>query len=547
MTAVVKTLSTDVNWSHAALSDTHAACSTETEIVVESYLSPDEMPKKVDTPLGCDTLAVGSNVILWSCFNVVNVVHLLSDDKYSCCTDDSVQNISINKYYDIVIVTSNQVFSWKPFHEGSHRPTPICSIPNPNITKVRSSTSIQLRGSTNEIDGHFHSCQSLLAADSHIQFDPLLLPSYELGWIAVYSSNDAFDDGFLLLHSLLLSESWEVCCQNYCLGTTTNDDFVIIISYDHMLEVHDLPDGPGCDQPLDVRERRIKLPENTSYDNCLVSVVEKDVFLILPLEARLLIIDVRDQPTLQVEVDLFKANNITPVVALHNNTFITSTGVVITTTSVKYRTIDPESDEFYELKALVRSNTQGHNEMYVKDRILENKLPITFQLVAAKDIESPLLKSKFDQFKSTLSEASRTRFSFHGTHPNNIHSIVQKGLLPFGHFLSTAKAQVDEGYFGSTEKGIYVSKYVDYSLQYSNNVTRVSPSQEVDVLMLATTLGVPRQLSEALGPVDPTPLYNSHVSPNGLEWYLFSECQCFPYRILTIRAVADERTAANDF
>jgi hypothetical protein len=44
----------------------------------------------------------------------------------------------------------------------------------------------------------------------------------------------------------------------------------------------------------------------------------------------------------------------------------------------------------------------------------------------------------------------------------------------------------------------------------------------------------------------PTAGYDSHSSANFLEWFLFSEDQCVPSHILTVKAFEDRRTDGND-
>jgi hypothetical protein len=81
----------------------------------------------------------------------------------------------------------------------------------------------------------------------------------------------------------------------------------------------------------------------------------------------------------------------------------------------------------------------------------------------------------------------RERIGFHGTSVHharvwpaltdvcsgsalpNLYRICCNGLLRVGHSLNPSKA-VDEGFFGLTTHGVYVSRYADYSLKYSNGM-----------------------------------------------------------------------------
>ena len=564
MTAVLRRLSGDVDWTKCVMSETHVAvCSADTSIKICNYKTSNEI-REFETPLGCDTFTVGINILTWSCFNSVNVVDLRTEvsNKYCCCTRSPVVKMSIDNHLNIIIITEDEILTWNPFTNSDSQPTHASDYSVETGMSVGSCMSLSSAVVDGENENLFLNAgrQALLPQeidDSRpgLQVDPLMVYSqllYSLTWIAVFSSKDDCESGMLMLRSIPLCESWEVPCLHYCLGTLpSGEDIVVIINEQYCLEVHNLPDSPGSEQPNNVPERLLNLtdycPGDEAASGCLISLHEANVYLLFSKCGKLIIIDITSKPVVKVDLNMFKPENGQLVVAMHAKTLITSSGVVVVSDVVTSRDIDPSSEEFWELKNAVRSNTQGHNEMYVKDRIMKGKLPITFQLVAAKAIESSQLKNNLENYKNTLLEPARNRFSFHGTNPKNIQSIIQKGLLPYGHVLSSAKCQVDEGYFGSTEKGIYVSRYMDYALQYSNNVKGLSPGDVVDILMLTTVLGRPRHLSEALGPIDPTALYNSHISPNGLEWYLFSECQSHPHRLLTVKAVDDERTAANDF
>lgn len=217
--------------------------------------------------------------------------------------------------------------------------------------------------------------------------------------------------------------------------------------------------------------------------------------------------------------------------------------------------IDKNSEEFWELEEKFLAHLQGRNEDYVEKRIKKGLKPIRFVLVGAEKVSNTVLEARFEIKKQMIMKARATepdskdcreRVSFHGTHPKNLKSILKTGLLRFLHPLNPCKQQVDDGYFGSNKKGVYVSRYADYTLKYSNRVCAVEPADEVKTIMFRTMPGKSLHIKKLAGGIDPTEGYDSHSSPTFLEWYLFDEAQCCPQYVLTVKAVEDTRTAADD-
>jgi hypothetical protein len=210
-----------------------------------------------------------------------------------------------------------------------------------------------------------------------------------------------------------------------------------------------------------------------------------------------------------------------------------------------------DSEEFWELEEKFLANLQGNNEDYVANRIKAGKRPLRFLLVGVERVVNQVLEARYELKKLELLKSRdpkevRERVSFHGTHPKNLKSILHYSLLRFKHPLNPCKAQVDDGYFGTNKKGIYVSRYADYTLKYSNRVCAVEPNDIVKTIMFRTLPGKTKHIEKLAGAIDPTPGYDSHSSPTFLEWYLFDEAQVCPAYVLRIKAVEDTRTAADD-
>jgi hypothetical protein len=98
---------------------------------------------------------------------------------------------------------------------------------------------------------------------------------------------------------------------------------------------------------------------------------------------------------------------------------------------------------------------------YVKRRQDKGLPPLTFKLVGAQTVSNPFLEQRFRAAQARLAAASDPQRSgsegFHGTHPSNVKSICNKGLLRVGHKLNGSEA-VDEGFFGVPEYGINLSR-----------------------------------------------------------------------------------------
>lgn len=212
----------------------------------------------------------------------------------------------------------------------------------------------------------------------------------------------------------------------------------------------------------------------------------------------------------------------------------------------------PNTQEFWDLEEKVNAWYQGRNEDYVSNRLKKKKKPLTFVLKRAWKINNPVLEEAFAEtrkaMQSTLEDAMcRVRVAFHGTRDANISSILQRGLLRFKHPLNPCKTQADDGYFGTNLKGVYVSRYYDYTLKYCNGLNPLDDGDLAKTIMFKCLPGKVFPIPKLSMGIQPTPGgYHSHSSPNNLEWYLFDECQCCPEYVIEMKAQVDTRTAADD-
>lgn len=213
--------------------------------------------------------------------------------------------------------------------------------------------------------------------------------------------------------------------------------------------------------------------------------------------------------------------------------------------------VPPNTQEFWDLEEKVSAWNQGRNEDYVSNRLKKKKKPLTFILKRAWKVQNDVLEEAFQQVRKTFiadlgEQHSRVRVAFHGTREANIPSILKTGLLRFKHPLNPCTTQADDGYFGTNLKGVYVSRYYDYTLKYCNGLNPLDEGDVVKTLMFKCLPGKVANIAKLNMGMEPTPGFNSHSSPNNLEWYLFDERQLCPEYVIEMKAQIDTRTAADD-
>jgi len=215
------------------------------------------------------------------------------------------------------------------------------------------------------------------------------------------------------------------------------------------------------------------------------------------------------------------------------------------------RDVDKDEEEFWRLEELLAANIHGRNEDYNAKLINKGSKPVSFVLVAAQVVDNATLATRFNARVAAIAterakKDTRERHAFHGTHPSRLQTLCDNGLLPFGHPLNPSAKPVDDGYFGSCRKGIYVSRYADYTLKYANRMAPLRAGERCRIVLFRCVPGLSLHIEKLCGAIDPTPGYDSHSSPQFLEWFLFNPDQCCPSHILTIEAIEDTRTAADD-
>lgn len=160
----------------------------------------------------------------------------------------------------------------------------------------------------------------------------------------------------------------------------------------------------------------------------------------------------------------------------------------LSSAKAEFHDIDRDTEDFWVLEELLAAHLHGRNEDYNEKQIKSGKRPTTFVLVSAQRVDNSVLASRFQARRETMSSSSthlmaRERVGFHGTHPSQLSTLCDFGLLPFGHRLNPCKSPVDSGYFGSCSKGIYLSRYADYTLKYANRLLPLEPGERCKIIL----------------------------------------------------------------
>eukprot|EP01103_Thecamoeba_quadrilineata_P000561 TRINITY_DN10489_c0_g1_i1.p1 TRINITY_DN10489_c0_g1~~TRINITY_DN10489_c0_g1_i1.p1 ORF type:complete len:328 (-),score=7.43 TRINITY_DN10489_c0_g1_i1:94-1077(-) len=213
--------------------------------------------------------------------------------------------------------------------------------------------------------------------------------------------------------------------------------------------------------------------------------------------------------------------------------------------------IEAKSDDFQDIETIVKANLNNQIEDYVEKRIKLGLNPISFHLKSAISVTNIPLKMRFQNKKEEMISSDRTkhetkeRYSFHGTDPKNLISICNHGLLKVGHHKNPSES-TDPGWFGDPKQGVYVGKYADYSLKYSNGLIPLKEGESAKLIVFKTLPGKSFHIPYITPSADPTPGYDSHSSPNFMEWYLFDEAQCHPIYIIELEAFVNNRVFSDD-
>eukprot|EP00727_Mastigamoeba_balamuthi_P000035 m51a1_g10028 hypothetical protein (1013) ;mRNA; r:106735-110223 len=200
-----------------------------------------------------------------------------------------------------------------------------------------------------------------------------------------------------------------------------------------------------------------------------------------------------------------------------------------------------------------RQYYQMHHEDYTASRIRQNMAPLIFVVTAAWEVRNPVLEAWYEARRRYMEDTLRRtgeeleeRVAFHGTMERNVGPICDLGLLRVGHPLNPSHS-TDTGFFGDPHRGVYASRFVEYTLQYSN-VKSASDGTEcpVQIVMFKALPGKTLHMKAVAVAVQPTAGYDSHSSPQWSEWFFFDETQLCPTHVVQVLAITNKRTEANE-
>eukprot|EP00727_Mastigamoeba_balamuthi_P000036 m51a1_g10029 hypothetical protein (1030) ;mRNA; f:111384-114796 len=217
--------------------------------------------------------------------------------------------------------------------------------------------------------------------------------------------------------------------------------------------------------------------------------------------------------------------------------------------------------ELAEFERSFRQYYQMHHEDYTATRIRQGKLPLVFVVTAAWEVRNPVLEAWYEARRRYMGDELRRtgeeleeRVAFHGTMERNVGPICDLGLLRVGHPLNPSHS-TDTGFFGDPRRGVYASRFVEYTLQYSNCRVAsdghefpcpVSEGDSVKIVMFKALPGLSLHMKSVAVAVPPTAGYDSHSSPQWAEWFFFDETQLCPTHVVEVLAITNRRTEANE-
>jgi len=192
--------------------------------------------------------------------------------------------------------------------------------------------------------------------------------------------------------------------------------------------------------------------------------------------------------------------------------------------------------------------THNHLSNYASARITKKLAPLSFVIDGIETISNPLLKARFQDRCAELG-CSKREWGFHGnSNEIALRDIVDLGLLPrLHHLVRTVSVGTDNGWFDSCTTGVYVSKTLDYSLKYSNNMNPLELGDTVTVLVLDVCPWKQFVAPEYMGTVSEVePGFDSHCSQRDHQFWLPKHDQCLPLYLIKVRAVQKAEPVRDD-
>eukprot|EP00931_Biecheleriopsis_adriatica_P119415 TRINITY_DN94637_c0_g1_i1.p1 TRINITY_DN94637_c0_g1~~TRINITY_DN94637_c0_g1_i1.p1 ORF type:complete len:414 (+),score=58.35 TRINITY_DN94637_c0_g1_i1:82-1242(+) len=186
---------------------------------------------------------------------------------------------------------------------------------------------------------------------------------------------------------------------------------------------------------------------------------------------------------------------------------------------------------------------------------------LKFEVLSCQMLEpSPEKLEALQAFRATQTPPCEEEYVYHCAPVDVIPHIIRDGLRPshcaFCRGLGGAPCG-DSGWFGDHSKGVYVSKHADYTSKYFRSPP-VSPG-DGDIgrtVMFKTLPGRKRRFHAIDERAQPDCNFDCHVSPNGLEYFIYDTAtqaepprhasRCVPVAVIHWRAVSARYVGITD-
>ena len=190
----------------------------------------------------------------------------------------------------------------------------------------------------------------------------------------------------------------------------------------------------------------------------------------------------------------------------------------------------------------VHALQQSHEVLWCEREFLRSLVgtwsdKFMFDVMRVVKVDAPELAAAFARKKAELGGPEFT--VFHGTQRSCLLPICTQGLRPN----MPSSNERDNGYFGDSRRGVYVTAHADYAMYYSSHPERrpnrrdeffIPPPDHMSLVMLRCVTGKINKL-EGMSPDAWNNDCNSNESGRGLEYFLYDRSMCYPTHILHVR------------
>lgn len=184
------------------------------------------------------------------------------------------------------------------------------------------------------------------------------------------------------------------------------------------------------------------------------------------------------------------------------------------------------------VKELFTLTPPGRLVLVGVERVTNDTLLDLFEMQKAALEATQQREAKKRDPASDLYIRTSEEWAFHGTHPDHIQSICNRGLR----IRKTEDKKTDYGWYG---QGLYFSGIPEYAAPYSRpnrDLKMPGVGDTVKLIVFKVVLGACHKLKSRLRPGEGAKEgYHSHRTSNWEEIVLFDEAMCVPHYIFELR------------